>query len=82
MTKIAKDYHENLQKRPEMTSERIRAIEEMEKVTEMKLNKKQMKSLSEKTTKEEIKIALKNSKMEHHQDQTEFHMNTTKRYKQ
>lgn len=62
MAAIAKEYHENLQKRPEMTEERERAIEALEEITEDRLDKEQIKALKKETTKENILAALKKAK--------------------
>ena len=45
MMEIALKHHEELQKKPEMTEERLRAIKEMKKTSSTKMNKNQKKDL-------------------------------------
>ena len=59
MLEIALKHHEELQKEPEMTNERIRAIEEMKKTSTTKTSEKQKTDLKKRTSYEEIEKSLK-----------------------
>ena len=59
MMEIALKHHEELQKEPEMTEERIKAIEEMKKTSTTKTSDEQKTELKKGTSYEEIKKSLK-----------------------
>jgi hypothetical protein len=59
MMDIALEHHQELQKRPEMTEERKKAIEELKKTTSTKMPEEKRNELKEKTSYEEIKTSLR-----------------------
>ena len=62
MGEIAVQHHETLQKKPEMTENRKKAIKKLAKIVkEKKISKEQKSMLKQKTSREEIEIALKNT---------------------
>ena len=64
MTKIASEYHENLQKKPEMTEERKKAIKKMKKLTKKRLNEDQRKELAKDVTEKEIEDTIQSTKQQ------------------
>ncbi|KAF9455796.1 hypothetical protein BDZ94DRAFT_1315818 [Collybia nuda] len=59
MTKIATEYHEELQKRPEMTEEREEAIKKMVEITTRELSEEQQEYMEQGIQIEEITEAVK-----------------------
>ena len=59
MTTIALNHHRELQKRPEMTKERLEAINIMKKTSETKTTPEEKETLKNKTSYEEIRMSLK-----------------------
>ena len=59
MKEIALEHHKELQKKPEMTTERKEAIEKLKKTTKKTLSEKEKTDLKKETTYEEIKTAIK-----------------------
>ena len=62
MTKIVSEYHENLQKKPEMTTDRKKAIEKMKRLTKKRLNDDQRNELAKEITEKEIENAIRSRK--------------------
>ena len=58
MTKIASEYHENLQKKLEMTVDRKKVIKKMKKLTKKRLDEDQRKELAKNMTEKEIENAI------------------------
>jgi len=59
MKEIALEHHRELQKKPEMTTERKKAIEKLKRTTKKTLSEKEKTDLKKGTTYEEIKTAIR-----------------------
>ena len=62
MTKIASEYHENLQKKLEMTTDRKKAIEKMKRLMKKRLDEDQRNELAKDITEKEMGDTIRSTK--------------------